>query len=54
MAGLILPAVHRFRLHNPLITVHYLASHNVLKLEHGEAHVAVRSGPKPKQPDNVA
>jgi len=54
MAGLILPAVHRFRLQNPLISVHYLASPKVLKLEYGEAHVAVRSGPKPEQPDNVA
>jgi DNA-binding transcriptional LysR family regulator len=54
MAGLILPAVHRFRLQNPLISVHYLASPKLLKLEYGEAHVAVRSGPKPEQPDNVA
>jgi DNA-binding transcriptional LysR family regulator len=54
MAGLILPAVHRFRLQNPLISVHYLASPKVLKLEYGEAHFAVRSGPKPEQSDNVA
>jgi len=36
-----------------LISVHYLAGPKVLKLEYGEAHVAVRSGPKPEQPDNV-
>jgi DNA-binding transcriptional LysR family regulator len=53
VAGLILPALHRFRTQNPMISVRYLASPKLLKLEYGEAHVAVRSGPQPDQPDNV-
>lgn len=53
VASLILPSLGRFRTQNPMILVRYLASPKLLKLEYGEAHIAVRSGPKPDQPDNV-
>jgi hypothetical protein len=49
----ILQVAHQFRLQKPLISVHYLASDKALKLEYDQAHIAVRSGPKPEQPDNI-
>ncbi|WP_417668463.1 LysR family transcriptional regulator [Roseibium sp.] len=35
------------------LTIHFLASDSLLRLEYGEAHVAFRAGPKPENPDNV-
>ena len=38
---------------HPGLTVRYLTDERLLKLEYGEAHVAVRAGARPDQPDNV-
>lgn len=35
------------------IVVRYLTGERLFRLEYGEAHVAVRAGPTPSQPDNV-
>ena len=46
-------AVRRFRERHPKTSVLYRVSGRVLELAYGEAHIAVRSGPKPDHPDNV-
>ena len=53
IAPLLLPALQRFQDENKNTVIRFVASPAVLKLEYGEAHVAIRSGPKPDQPDNV-
>ena len=35
------------------VTVRYLTGDEVLRLEYGEAHIALRAGTKPDNPDNV-
>ena len=53
VASLLIPALNRFQKEHPDVQVRYLASAEVLKLEYGAAHVALSSGPKPTEPDNV-
>ena len=50
---LVLPALQAFREAHPLTQVRYAASERMFKLEYGEAHVAIRAGERPGQPDNV-
>jgi DNA-binding transcriptional LysR family regulator len=52
-APLLLPALQRFQDENKSTVIRFIASAALLKLEYGEAHVAIRSGPKPDQPDNI-
>lgn len=52
-APLVLPAIKKFQDENPNTVIKFVASAALFKLEYGEAHVAIRSGPKPEQPDNV-
>lgn len=47
------PALARFQAEYPALTVRYITSDKVLRLEYGEAHVAVRAGRAPENPDNV-
>jgi DNA-binding transcriptional LysR family regulator len=42
-----------FRAENPNCIVNLDASENLAKLEYGEAHIALRAGPKPDHPDYV-
>lgn len=49
----IIAAVRRFRATYPRTTVRYRVSEALLKLEYGEAHIAVRAGPEPTHLDNV-
>ncbi|MFK7986797.1 MAG: LysR family transcriptional regulator [Sandaracinaceae bacterium] len=53
VADPLMHAIRQFRAAHPKTTVHYRVSRRVLELAYGEAHVAVRSGPKPSHPDNV-
>lgn len=46
-------AVKAFKLENPKISVHFRSSNEVLKLEHGEADVAITVGEPPDHPDYV-
>jgi len=52
-APLIMPAVREFHLSHPDIELEFVAGAQLSRLEHGEAHVALRAGPKPDQPDYV-
>ncbi|MEM6942236.1 MAG: LysR family transcriptional regulator [Pseudomonadota bacterium] len=53
VAELLMPTLALLRSENPNLHIQYLASDEVLKLEYGAAHIALRSGPKPSEPDNV-
>ena len=47
------PTLVRFQERYPEVIVRFLTGEKVLRLEYGEAHVAVRAGSKPENPDNV-
>ena len=53
MASYLIPIIKAFQTQHPGIQVRYLTSTKLFRLEYGEAHVAVRAGPKPDLPDNV-
>ena len=52
-AELIMKPISDFRAENPNCIVNLDASENLAKLEYGEAHIALRAGPKPDHPDYV-
>lgn len=47
------PVLVRFQQAHPGLVVRYLSDERVFRLEYGEAHVAIRAGSVPDQPDNV-
>ena len=47
------PVLVRFQRKHPEVTVRYLTGSRLFRLEYGEAHVAIRAGSPPDQPDNV-
>ncbi len=47
------PTLARFQERYPEVIVRFLTGEEVLRLEYGEAHVALRAGNKPDNPDNV-
>ena len=47
------PTLARFQERYPDVVVRFLTGEEVLRLEYGEAHVALRAGMKPDNPDNV-
>jgi len=53
LAPLMAPALCEFQQKHPGLIVRYLTGDRLFRLEYGEAHVAVRSGAVPDQPDNV-
>jgi DNA-binding transcriptional LysR family regulator len=53
ISPLVSPVLVRFQQENPGLVVRFITGERVLRLEYGEAHVAVRAGPRPDQPDNV-
>lgn len=48
------PILVQFQREHPDVTVRYLTASRLFRLEYGEAHVAIRAGSPPDQPDNVA
>ena len=53
-ARLIMPALQAFRLQHPEVNLRHIASARTLKLERGEAHIAVRTATNsPEAPDNI-
>ena len=50
---LLAPVLVAFQKTYPAVTVRYLTGERLFRLEYGEAHVAVRAGTVPDQPDNV-
>lgn len=53
LVPLLTPAVASFQQAHPDVIVRFLTGDRVFRLEYGEAHVAIRAGPAPDQPDNV-
>jgi DNA-binding transcriptional LysR family regulator len=52
-AHVFVPLLAEFQAENPGIRVRFLTSERLFRLEYGEAHVAIRAGAAPEQPDNV-
>ncbi|RPE67207.1 DNA-binding transcriptional LysR family regulator [Pacificibacter maritimus] len=53
LSRLIGPVLADFQAQHPKLIVRYLTGERVFRLEYGEAHVAVRTGNPPQEPDNV-
>ena len=53
LSPVITPVLAKFRRENPDLTVRFLTGERLFRLEYGEAHVAIRAGEAPDQPDNV-
>jgi len=49
----IAPLLVAFQRQYPDVTVRYLTGERLFRLAYGEAHVAIRAGSAPKEPDNV-
>ena len=47
------PILADFQAEHPELIVRYLTGDRLFRLEYGEAHVAIRAGTAPDQPDNV-
>ena len=47
------PVLAAFQHQHPEVNVRYLTGERLFRLEYGEAHVALRAGVAPDQPDNV-
>ncbi|WP_170763972.1 LysR family transcriptional regulator [Ruegeria lacuscaerulensis] len=53
LAPLVVPVLNEFQRLHPGLIVRYLTGDRLFRLEYGEAHVAIRAGSAPDQPDNV-
>ncbi len=53
LSPLLTPVLAEFQREHDGITVRYLTGDRLFRLEYGEAHVAIRAGAAPQQPDNV-
>ena len=47
------PILVDYQAENPEVRVRYLTGDRLFRLEYGEAHVAIRAGSLPEEPDNV-
>ena len=53
LSPLLTPVLADFQRENPGLVVRFLTGERLFRLEYGEAHVAIRAGNPPEQPDNV-
>ncbi|EYD70596.1 LysR family transcriptional regulator [Limimaricola hongkongensis] len=53
LADLVTPLLIDFQTEHPAVMVRLLTGTRLFRLEYGEAHVAIRAGAAPDQPDNV-
>lgn len=53
LSDLLVPVLAGFKAEYPDVVVRYLTDARVFRLEYGEAHVAIRAGTAPEEPDNV-
>jgi DNA-binding transcriptional LysR family regulator len=53
LSRLLTPALVAFQRSHPGLTVRFLTDTRVFRLEYGEAHLAIRAGSAPEEPDNV-
>lgn len=53
IAQLVAPVLASFQAEHPGVRIRYLSDMRLFRLEQGEAHVAIRAGGAPKEPDYV-
>jgi DNA-binding transcriptional LysR family regulator len=53
LSAQLVPLLSAFQKEHPELKVRFLTGERLFRLEYGEAHVAVRAGMAPDQPDNV-
>ncbi len=53
VSDLLMPVFSRFQHEHPAVTLRFLTDMRVFRLDYGEAHVAIRAGAAPEEPDNV-
>lgn len=53
LSAVLLPCLVRFQESHPGLKVKLLTDNRVYRLQYGEAHVAIRAGAQPDEPDNV-
>lgn len=53
ISHLLVPVLSEFQDMHPGLIIRYLTGERLFRLEYGEAHVALRAGNAPDQPDNV-
>ncbi len=53
MSPKLVPVLAKFQQNHPGLTIRFLTDVRLFRLEYGEAHVAIRAGAVPDQPDNV-
>ncbi len=54
MADLLVPVFGAFQISHPDVSIRFLTDMRLFRLDYGEAHVAIRAGATPQEPDNVA
>ena len=54
LADLLTPVLAGFQADHPGLIVRFLTDMRLFRLDYGEAHVAIRAGGAPQEPDNVA
>ena len=52
--GLLTPVFGAFQDAHPAVVIRFLTDMRLFRLDYGEAHVAIRAGGPPQEPDNVA
>jgi DNA-binding transcriptional LysR family regulator len=52
-SAILTPVLARFQAANPDLKIRYSAADRLFRLEYGEAHVAIRAGQEPQEPDNI-
>lgn len=53
IAGLMVPVFAEFQAAHPAVNIRFLTDMRLFRLDYGEAHVAIRAGAMPQEPDNV-
>jgi DNA-binding transcriptional LysR family regulator len=53
LSPVLIPCLARFQAAHQGLVVHLLTDNRVYRLQYGEAHVAIRAGAQPDEPDNV-
>ena len=53
ISTLLTPVFAAFQEAHPAVTIRFISDMRVFRLDHGEAHVAIRAGAVPQEPDNV-
>lgn len=53
LENVLLPMLQRYHLRHPQVQISYSADQRTFEMSRGEAHVALRAGAKPNQPDYV-